>query len=372
MRIYKDNKSGYYYLDCRDEGGRRLSLKTKNKKYAEAIMAQKRTELLQNKFSVQLISKESKNMTLAEAVKLFLEYCKIRVRKSTVKRYATSSEQLMEGLGKSILLKEINNEKLESYRRQRLEDGKSVATVNRDLQFLRNLFNKMEELEYIEKKPFKKIKMLKENNIVTRVLSVEEATLLLDHCNKRSDYLYYATFLALNTGMRKNEILSLQLPDREPFQFIAYAQKNEINWINLQGKRIILNYTKNHKPRTIPMNDDVFDETLKYLGSKKTGPVFPVMDFKKSFNSAVRDSRIEKCTFHDLRRTFESWAARAGFTREAIQSITGQISESVYKRYAHFDYESKSKVVKNIGRILAEKTTIKKIDPITIGIEGAK
>jgi len=53
----------------------------------------------------------------------------------------------------------------------------------------------------------KKVKPLKENNQRTRFLSSEESQKLIESCNK---HLKPIVITALNTGMRKAEILNLK------------------------------------------------------------------------------------------------------------------------------------------------------------------
>ncbi|MFC1817126.1 hypothetical protein ACFL0M_14590, partial [Thermodesulfobacteriota bacterium] len=74
---------------------------------------------------------------------------------------------------------------------------------------LRHMFKKAVEWDMMEQNPFEKGKslMLKENNKRFRFLTEEEITKLLDEC---PGYLHNIVECAINTGMRKGEILSLK------------------------------------------------------------------------------------------------------------------------------------------------------------------
>jgi integrase len=84
-------------------------------------------------------------------------------------------------------------------------------------------------------KRVRKVKLLPENNRRLRFLSSEECQQLIGVCNH---YLKPIVITALNTGMRKSEILGLQW------------EKN----IDLRHGFILLDITKNGERREIPIN----------------------------------------------------------------------------------------------------------------------
>ena len=76
---------------------------------------------------------------------------------------------------------------------------------------LHHIFTKAVEWDMIERSPFDKGKslLLKENNQRNRYLSEDEIERLLKECEGRED-LHRIIVYALNTGMRKSEILTLR------------------------------------------------------------------------------------------------------------------------------------------------------------------
>ncbi len=122
---------------------------------------------------------------------------------------------------------------------------------------LHHAFEKALEWEMIESSPFKRGRSLltKENNKRTRFLNEEEISALLNECPK---HLKSIVVCALNSGMMRGEILSLQ-------------------WSQIRNGLIYLSKTKTNEPRQIPI-----DDTLEALFSdlrKAQGPgaqyVFP-------------------------------------------------------------------------------------------------
>ena len=84
------------------------------------------------------------------------------------------------------------------------------STVNRELAILRHMLRLAEEWGYITKVP--KIRLSKEPEGRHRFLSEDEIERLLAACQDRrrkSPYLLSIVMIALNTGMRKGEILGL-------------------------------------------------------------------------------------------------------------------------------------------------------------------
>ena len=79
---------------------------------------------------------------------------------------------------------------------------------------------------------------LKENNEILRFLSEDEITRLLEVCTGNMAYLHDIVTCAINTGMRKGELLPLR-------------------WSQVRNGQIYLTYTKGEKPRQIPINDDL-------------------------------------------------------------------------------------------------------------------
>ena len=75
----------------------------------------------------------------------------------------------------------------------------------------------------------------------TWYLSKEEAKNLLQECkNSKSSYLFTIVLIALQTGMRQGEILSLKWED-----------------IDFDNQWIYLKQMKNDTPRTVPLTQEI-------------------------------------------------------------------------------------------------------------------
>ena len=124
-------------------------------------------------------------------------------------------ENFKEYLGEKTLLSKIRYVDLETYRnllrRKPTKFGhiRKDATVNREMSCLHHLLSKAFEWEMVEQRPFERGKSLtlKENNERVRFLNDDEIQRLLENS---VPHLRDIIICAINTGMRKGEILGLK------------------------------------------------------------------------------------------------------------------------------------------------------------------
>ena len=96
-----------------------------------------------------------------------------------------------------------------------LQKGNKPATINRHIATIKHMFTKAVEWDMVEEevlKRIRKVKLLEENNRRLRYLSQEECHNLIGACN---DNLKPIVICALNSGMRRSEILNLKWADLE-------------------------------------------------------------------------------------------------------------------------------------------------------------
>lgn len=230
---------------------------------------------------------------------------------------------------------------------------RKVASVNREIACLHHLFTKAVEWELMEKNPFDKGKSLiqKENNKRYRFLTEDEIEKLLDECEGKK-HLHRIVECALNTGMRRNEILSLK-------------------WAQVKHGLIYLQEeVKNNEARQIPINErmvEIFKEIRKeqglsskhvftYQHGKKSSPV-PIHRVDRSFKGALSRAKIEDCKFHDLRHTFASHLIMRGATLKEVQELLGHTTVTMTLRYSHLSPEHKQKAVDRLNGLTASGGT---------------
>jgi len=240
-------------------------------------------------------------------------------------------------------LYEITPLGIEKYKEKRVQEVKP-ATVNRELACLKTLFNKAIEWGKLEFNPMKRVKLLKENNQRIRYLEEDEIKRLIENC---SDHLRPIVLLALNTGMRRGEILNLKWDD-----------------IDFRQKIIYIRNSKSGEKREIPMNDIVIT-TLQQMKKISCGPyVFtnkegrPFQKVYKGFKAALRRAGINNFTFHDLRHTFASHLVMNGADLKTVQELLGHKTFNMTLRYAHLSPDYKRKAVDDLASEMQGIVTI--------------
>ncbi len=244
-------------------------------------------------------------------------------------------------------LNSFNMEDLELLQTEWIKKNYSVAYANRLIIILRRMFKKAIDWNMANEDLLKKvnISLLKGETKRLRYLSEEEAERLISHCEP---YLKPIVITALNTGMRKSEILNLTW-DR----------------VDLKNRVILLDKTKNGERREIPINNTLLNTLSGIVRNIKTDYVFynpetlkPYYDIKKGFAGALKKAHIIDFHFHDLRHTFASRLVMAGADLATIQKLLGHKTINMTLRYAHLSNVH----LKDAVNILDERCKIVAVD----------
>ena len=186
-------------------------------------------------------------------------------------------------------------------------------------------------------KKVRKVKQIPENNKRLRFLSSEECQALIEACDS---HLRPIVITALNTGMRKGEILDLRWDQ-----------------VDLKHGFILLEVTKNGERREISINETL-RQTLEALTRHiKSSYVFwsgekgkPYQGVKRSFDSAVRRAGIKDFRFHDGRHCFASHLVMLGVDLTSVKELLGHKTLTMTLRYGHLAPSHKVKAVGVLDR----------------------
>lgn len=204
---------------------------------------------------------------------------------------------------------------------------RSSTTVVRYIASLSHAFSiAVKEWEWMDENPICKINKPKLPQGRIRFLDESEKNRLLEACKQSNSFcLYPIVVLALSTGMRKGEILSLTWHD-----------------IDFERKAILLQTTKNGERRLIPLTG-LSLELIKRLNTiRKSTWVFPSpknldqpIDIRSAWERALRKADILNFKFHDLRHTAASYLAMNNASLIEIGTLLGHKTVQMTKRYAH-------------------------------------
>ncbi|MEE9604294.1 MAG: site-specific integrase, partial [Candidatus Scalindua sp.] len=115
--------------------------------------------------------------------------------------------------------------------------------------------------------------------------------------------------------------------------------------VNLFRKTMLIQNTKNGKPKTLPLNKvalGVLEQRSKVRSIKnnlvffnRNGKKINPHNLRTSFYIAIRKAEIEDFRFHDLRHTFATRLAQAGVDLYKISKLLGHEDINTTQRYAH-------------------------------------
>jgi integrase len=283
--------------------------------------------------------------TLNEIKDEYLTYVRDVKKKRSWKR----DEELLRPLSKLFgnkRLSDISTKDLEDFKSIRLNEV-SPATVNRSLSVLRHLFNLAKRWKkFYGDNPVSIVGMLEEHNQVERILSVEEQSRLLD---SSIGYLRPIITTALNTGMRRGEILTLKWSD-----------------VDLDMNMITINQTntKSKKQRKIPVSSRMRSLLLELkLQSGIQEYVFTdiqgraIRTIRSAFQTACRKAGLDGLRFHDLRHTAATRMVESGANIVAISKILGHSDIKTTMRYAHPE-DSLKEALESLGNFGKNTTNI--------------
>ncbi|MEM8933646.1 MAG: site-specific integrase, partial [Acidobacteriota bacterium] len=135
------------------------------------------------------------------------------------------------------------------------------------------------------------------------------------------EHLELLVVLAVSTGARRGELLSLRWPD-----------------IDLGRRQAIVQHSKNGDRRVLPLHGRALDLLCRHGQVRPIDDdrLFPIAGFPRSaWERARRAAGLNDLRFHDLRHTAASHLAMHGATLVELAEILGHRSLQMVRRYAH-------------------------------------
>ena len=267
-------------------------------------------------------------------------------------------------------MKSLTRLLVESWQFSEHERGLQPASINRRLNALRSVFTRAKELNVIHENLFSSIKQMPENqNIRIRYLKPDEFDRLNMAMHQRNqeriakrksankwrqergysllpeylphqyaDHLMPIVVLAMNTGMRRGEILQLRWTD-----------------LDFEHRRLTIraDIAKSNKMRHIPLNEISYNALRAWAETDfKTGElVFGSADnkvlssLKTAWSGLIRKAKITDFRFHDLRHHFASMLTMKGADLNTVRELLGHSDFTTTLRYAHLADSHKADAV---------------------------
>ncbi len=259
---------------------------------------------------------------------------------------------------------------IEQFKTAELNKGLKASTVNRVIKTLQSCLSTAVKWGAIEQHPLHNISFVKENTTpriryldqqetrqLRTALEEREAGLRAARVNANkwrearklapypaikppqyADHLKPIVLLALNTGMRRGEIMHLEWHSVN-FDKAVITIKAEI--------------AKSGKERHIPINSEAM-AMLKQWREQTTSKGFafinpktgrPFTEIKNSWEGVVKKAGITNLRFHDLRHDFASKLVMAGVDLNTVRELLGHSDFKLTLKYAHLAPEHKAQAV---------------------------
>lgn len=216
--------------------------------------------------------------------------------------------------------------KIAAYRDLRLKEV-APGTVVRELAYLSSIINHgRREWGIHANNPVALVRKPTQPKGRERVLSLAERERLLvelQPTGRRNTWMPTVVILALETAMRRSELLALRWGN-----------------INLERRTATLQMTKNGESRIVPLSTTAI-QTLTSMPQSVCGAVFPITScaLAANFDNAVERAKLPDLHFHDLRHTAITNMANKLPNLIELAAVSGHKSLKMLQRYYHPDVE---------------------------------
>jgi len=345
-RPSRDGETFKYFLDYKDENGKRrqISLGHANWRKAKMQRDQKEREL---RMDVSI----PESMRLSRFLKDSLARTKGQVRENTLREHTFAMEHLIKVIGNIDYLK-VTHSHGECFIQACLDKGNSPATAAKKLRHLKRLFQLAVNRGQMDENPLKHVKEPKSSMQEVHVYTSDECARIL----RATKYLENRAIpvpwdllivVSLATAMRRGELLNTTWSDIDfDAKTIKVAPKRETD------KTWEWNI-KDTDRRILPLTDEIIHLLAEHQGEQPSGypyvfippkrydriqkrraegkwtirdGLYPLNNFDKQFGLILERAGIDEGEFHDFRRTCISNWLENGMKEYEVMKLAGHAS----------------------------------------------
>jgi integrase len=220
----------------------------------------------------------------------------------------------------------LTTDQMDQYRKKRTGEGRSDATVNRELSILRTAFHNARKRTPPKVLVVPYFPIVAETNIRKGFLTDEQYDKLRDELPHELKALFVTAYI---TGLRRGEITAIQWPQVDFEAGLITLERGE---------------TKTGEPRSVPILDGDMRDLLT-AAKKERDEKWPhspwvftrdgkrILDFRWSWDEACKRAEVPGLHLHDLRRTAVRNMRRAGIPQVIRMKISGHKTDSMERRY---------------------------------------
>jgi site-specific recombinase XerD len=253
-------------------------------------------------------------------------------------------------------LEQIDAHRMRTYPKWLKRTGHEPSSTARRINSLRSFFKWLEEEDVIDDNPMQKIKAPRLDNHIPVYFKDDELAQFLSAPTLRHPLDKAVIHLLINTGLRRQEIINLNLDD-----------------IDFAGSILKVSEGKGGKDRIIPINqmaEQALREYLKVRPEVEDNALFIGMRTSRIrigktylhnlFQRCLHESGIRKqgLTLHKLRHTFATQLLELGADLRTLQELLGHQELSTTQIYVHASRERLAKAVHLLDRNFQVTKTI--------------
>ncbi|ANT53448.1 integrase [Mesorhizobium amorphae] len=317
---------------------RRIGFATRTKSFTKRSDATEWARLIEGQIDRQELApcrKTLKDITLADLVTRYRDEVVPTKRGGDVETIVLNSF-LRHSICRKVL-SELRPSDFAAYRDERLKDRKAdgspkitAKSLKRQLAPVNNMFRHAAvEWEIpLRGNPMDGLKLRVVDQRRERRLRDGEGARLVTAAKKtRNRYVLPIILFAIETAMRRGEILSLRWRD-----------------IDLERGSATILETKNGYKRVIPLTDDAMSilTTIRPDDAKPIDLAFPItpVALRQSWDRLTERAKLQDLHFHDLRHEAVSRLFELGLTVPEVASISGHRTLAQLMRYSHANQDT--------------------------------
>jgi integrase len=332
----------FWYYNLRNEHGKRIKKKVgHSKKLAEEALKAAEYKIARRKHGI-IEEKEVTAPIFRDYAEKYLAYSEAN---KTLKSFQTDRGIIHKYFipafgGKPV--DQINVEEVEELKQQLLKMWTKGDTVKK-MNLLQAMMNRAVRLGYLKTNQLKAVEKVKPPRGRLRYLKSDEKARLFQELTTPW-YLMPISLLAVYTGMRRGDdtliggVVGLQWED-----------------VDLHARVIHLPTTKNAEPLMVPLSKTVI-ALLENL-PRTSDRLFPGVNgnmVTMAFRRACKRAKVTNFRFHDLRHTFGSYLAMAGYNQRTIQELMGHKDPRMTVIYTQLSEQHKRQAIEGLDEILGQ------------------
>lgn len=369
QKVPAKNKQGYKWK-CTEDGPRdpisgkrrQITRRADTKKEAQEKVDLAIEEI--KKKDSNGISNDLANITVEDHFKKWFELImKRKIKETTFKEYTNAYNYRIKPVLGKYKITQLNPLNLQKFVNDLSDEGLSPRYVEYISTILYGALEAARKWKIIQINPLVDVEKPRPRRTVQKIWTIDEMNRFLLTAKLNDVRTNSIVTLALNTGCRRGEILSLKwsdldeesktlnvertlVYDKDGYRFTPPKSESSIRKIKI-GDSLIkeLKEWKAHQNKIKMAYRNVFED-IDLIFSTHTGkPIFP-RSLTSEFNRAIKNANVTKIRFHDLRHTHATMCLEAGMSLKEVQDRLGHSSiKTTGDVYAHVTESMKEKSV---------------------------